>query len=364
MSLTDTAPTASAADRIRELGVDLPVSRVVRETADAVSISFAVPDAHVEEFSYRPGQFVTVRVPAGPGDGDRYARSYSLSSAPGLDRELTITVKRTPGGRASGWLVDNAREGMTLRVLAPAGLFTPADLDHDLLLWAAGSGITPVFSIARAALARGAGAVTLVACHRDAEQEIFGDRLAELVRRHPDRFTVITRLSSETGRLTSDAVQDLAAGRPWDEAFVCGPAGFMDTVRAGLRELREKAGAAAGTDAAPVHVEEFTSIEGDPFVLEELATGTAAFEATVALDGATHEVEWPAQATLVDVLLGRGIRVPYSCREGDCGSCMSKLRRGRVEMACTDALEPEDIEDGYILACQARPTEGPLDVEF
>lgn len=355
MSLADT--TSPAVTGVRELGVDLRVSRVVRETADAVSVSFAVPEAHADEFSYRPGQFITVRVPAGTEPGSGYARSYSLSSAPGLDRELTITVKRTPGGRASGWIVDNVREGMTLRVLPPAGLFTPADLDRDLLLWAAGSGITPVFSIARAALAQGSGVITLVACHRDAEQAIFAERLDELARQHPERFVVVTVLTAQTGRLTSAEVRRLATGRPWDEAFVCGPEGFMGAVRAGLGELRPDA-------AAPVHVEEFTSIEGDPFLLEELASDADTFEATVALDGASHRVPWPSQATLVDVLLGRGIRVPYSCREGDCGSCMSKLRRGRVEMACTDALEPEDIEDGYILACQARPTEGPLDVEF
>lgn len=344
------AETVAVSSGARELGVDLVVSGVVHETADAVSISFEVPEAHADEFRYRAGQFVTVKVPAGDG----YARSYSLSSAPDLDDELTITVKRTLGGRASGWLVDNIRVGMTLRVLAPAGTFTPADLDRDLLLWAAGSGITPVFSIARTALNRGAGCVTLVACYRDAAHAIFADRVVALAADYPDRFRTVTRFSADDGRLTADTVRDLAAGASWDEAYVCGPEGFMATVREGL----------GGRAGAPVHVEEFTSIEGDPFVLEELATGGETYAATVELDGAVLEIEWPAQATLVDVLLGKGIRVPYSCREGDCGSCMSKLRRGGVEMACTDALEPEDIEDGYILACQSRPTDGPLEVEF
>lgn len=341
-----------ASATLRKLGADLRVARVERVTHDAVSLSFDVPEELVDEFNYTPGQFVTVRIPAGESV---YARSYSLSSAPGVDDMLTITVKRAPGGRASGWLVDHAEEGMTFRVLAPSGKFTVGESARDLLLVAAGSGITPIFSIVKASLATGSAHVTLITSHRSSADALFSDELAVLADRYPERFTLIERLTSTDGRFTSDGLRDLIADVSWQDAFICGPEGFMTSARAALQ----------GDPARRVHLEEFTSLEGDPFELEEVVTDTdTAMAAEVHLDGQIHQIEWPPDATLVDVLLSRGVRVPYSCREGDCGSCMSKLLRGRVEMACTDALEDEDIEDGYILACQARPVEGPLQVDF
>ncbi|WP_375385101.1 2Fe-2S iron-sulfur cluster-binding protein [uncultured Microbacterium sp.] len=347
-----TVPARATARRVRQLGADLAIARVVRETADAVSVSFEVPPELADDFAYRAGQFVTVRVPIGEAG---YARSYSLSSAPGVDELLTITVKRAPGGRASGWLVDNAEPGMTLRVLPPSGLFTVGESARDLLLIAAGSGMTPVFSILKTALATGTGHVTLVASHRSPADALFSAELADLEHRHPDTLTVIDRFTSHEGRLTPDQLRDAISSARWQDAFICGPETFMATARQAL----------GSTPTHRVHLEQFTSIEGDPFELEEVATDAATgLNAEVTLDGQTHSVQWPAEATLVDVLLSRGIRVPYSCREGDCGSCMSKLVRGRVEMACTDALEEEDIEDGFILACQARPVEGPLQVDF
>ena len=346
------ATASSTLRRTRQLGAELRVAKVVRETDDAVSLCFDVPPELADDFAYKAGQFITIRVPAGDTG---YARSYSLSSAPGVDDLLTITIKRALGGRASGWLVDNARPGMTFRVLPPSGLFTVSDNARDLLLIAAGSGITPVFSILKAALLSGSGRVTVLTSHRSPDDALFMSELAELQAAHPGRLTVIDRYTATDGRLTAQELARLTEGIHWQDAFICGPETFMSAARSALRV----------DPGRRVHLEEFTSLEGDPFELEEVVTDTAtAMPAEVHLDGKTHEIEWPPESTLVDVLLSRGVRVPYSCREGDCGSCMSKLTRGRVEMACTDALEEEDIEDGYILACQARPLEGPLRVDF
>ncbi|WP_040166094.1 ferredoxin--NADP reductase [Microbacterium gorillae] len=346
------ATASSTIRRTRQLGAELRVAKVVRETDDTVSLCFDVPRELADEFAYKAGQFITIRVPAGDTG---YARSYSLSSAPGIDDLLTITIKRAAGGRASGWLVENAQIGMTFRVLPPSGVFTVSDDARDLLLIAAGSGVTPVFSILKSALQSGSGRVTVVTSHRTPADAIFLTELSELQAAHPGRLTVISRYTATDGRLTAEQLALLTEGINWQDAFICGPEKFMSAARIALR----------ADPSRRVHLEEFTSLEGDPFELEEVVTDSAtAMPAQVHLDGQTHDIDWPPESTLVDVLLSRGVRVPYSCREGDCGSCISKLTQGRVEMACTDALEEEDIEDGYILACQARPLGGPLRVDF
>src|SRR6478752_8901735 len=144
---------------------ELKVVDVVEETADAHSISFEVPAGAEEQFAYKPGQFLTLAVPS-----DRTgvaARCYSLSSSPHDGGPLTVTVKRTAEGYASNWICDNLREGSTIRVLPPSGIFTPASLDADLLLFAGGSGITPIMSITRTALAHGSAKIMLFYANRD-----------------------------------------------------------------------------------------------------------------------------------------------------------------------------------------------------
>ncbi len=175
----------------------LTVLDVVEETAEAHSISFEVPESAAGHFDYRPGQFLTVAVPSDlTGIA---ARCYSLSSSPVDGGPPTITVKRTPGGYASNWICDHLRPGDTLRVLPPSGIFTPSSLDADLLMFAGGSGITPIMSITRTVLAKGTGRIVLAYANRDADSVIFAAALADLAAEHPDRFTLIHWLESEQG---------------------------------------------------------------------------------------------------------------------------------------------------------------------
>ena len=150
---------------------ELKVLDVVEETADARSISFEVPEDVAEHFDYKPGQFLTLAVPS--DQTGVAARCYSLCSSPVEDGPPTITVKRTEEGYASNWLVDNLQPGDTVRVLPPSGIFTPASLDADLLLFAGGSGITPVMSILRTALRKGSGKIVLFYANRDQDSVIF-----------------------------------------------------------------------------------------------------------------------------------------------------------------------------------------------
>ena len=233
----------------------LTVLDVVEETAEAHSISFEVPEGAARHFDYKPGQFLTVAVPSDlTGIA---ARCYSLSSSPVDGGPPTITVKRTPGGYASNWICDHLRPGDRLRVLPPSGIFTPSSLDADLLLFAGGSGITPIMSITRTVLAKGTGRIVLAYANRDADSVIFAAALADLAAEHPDRFTLIHWLESEQGLPGQEQVRRLATDHATYEAFVCGPAPFMKLTVGVLREL--------GFPRARRHQEKFVSLGGNPF---------------------------------------------------------------------------------------------------
>ena len=232
----------------------LQVSEVVEETTEARSIVLEVPDELRELFAYTAGQFLTVAVPS--EQTGLVARCYSLSSAPHSGRHQ-LTVKRTAEGYASRWLVDTLRAGDTLRVLPPSGIFTPRDLDADLLLFAGGSGITPVLSIARTALERGSGRVVLLYANRDQASVIFAEELAALGREHADRLVVVHWLESVQGLPTQEQLRAFAAYFTSWTSFVCGPPPFMRAVTAALKEL--------GFPRERRHQEKFASLGGNPF---------------------------------------------------------------------------------------------------
>ncbi|MBJ8344697.1 ferredoxin--NADP reductase [Antrihabitans sp. YC2-6] len=335
----------------------LTVSDVIEETADARSLVFAVPDDHSRLFRYAPGQFLTLRIPS-----DRtgsVARCYSLASSPFTDSLPKVTVKRTVDGYGSNWVCDNVRIGDTIEVLPPSGIFTPKNLDDNLLLFGAGSGITPVMSILKSALAEGTGAVVLVYANRDERSVIFAGELRELVARHPSRLTVLHWLESIQGRPAPEQLASLIAPFGEYESFMCGPAPFMAAARDALTSI--------GVPRERVHAEAFNSLAGDPFSEDPVdppADETDAATVDVELDGESHRLVWPRTRTLVDIMLAKGLDVPYSCREGECGSCACTVVEGRVELGNCQVLDPEDIANGYILACQSRPSTDHVRIEF
>lgn len=345
--------TKTKGDRPRV--VTLRVSAVIEETAQARSLVFDLPDD--DRFAYRPGQFLTLRIPGGPTGA--VARCYSLASSPDTGEPPKVTVKRTVGGYGSNWLCDNISVGDTVDVLPPLGTFTPASLDTDLLLWAAGSGITPVMSILRSALVRAEGRVVLYYANRDQESVIFAAELRELADRYPDRLTVTHWLESLQGLPTDARLAEFAASYRGFESFICGPGPFMTAVTTALAE--------AGWPRDRVTTEVFTSLSGDPFAAPEpiaAAESADAARVEVELDGEVHTLAWPRSRTLVDVLLSDGIDVPYSCREGECGSCACTVVDGEVGMDNTGVLDQEDIDAGYTLACQARPRTDTIRIRF
>jgi 3-ketosteroid 9alpha-monooxygenase subunit B len=353
------------------------VVAVVDETADARSISFAVPAGTEEAFRYKPGQFLTLAVPS---DRDGLAaRCYSLSSSPHDGGPLTVTVKRTVDGYASNWICDHLEVGSTMRVLPPSGIFTPASLDADLLLFAGGSGVTPIMSIVRTALDQGSGRIVVLYANRDEQSVIFAEELSRLAAAHPDRLQVVHWLESVQGLPTGEQLRAFASAYTSWNAFVCGPAPFMKLVTTALRELdfpRERR-----------HQEKFVSLGGNPFgdvaevaaaaaevaAAESEADGDAAAEAgssgpdvpdgpqapvrlEVELDGQTHAFDdWQPGTTMLDHLESKGVKAPYSCREGECSACAVRLLEGEVKMLHNDVLDDEDIADGIRLGCQSVP---------
>ncbi len=320
----------------------IPVAEVVRETGDACSLVLDVPPSLAATFAYRAGQFVTVRIPS-----DRtgsVARCYSLSSCPQTGDRPAITVKRTAGGYASNWILDHVTAGAVLDLLPPAGMFSPHSLDGDFLLFAAGSGITPVMSILKSALAAGRGRIVLVYANRDEHSVIFGPELSRLAADAGGRLVVLHWLDSLLGVPTAAAITALARPYASYHAFICGPDPYLAAVRDALGRL--------SVPSQRVHVERFVSLAENPFEETPDAGGTAA-TLSVSLDGTTTLLPWPAGTRMLDVLIDAGLDAPYSCRQGICGACACQLTCGDVEMVHNEVLEAADIADGYILACQA-----------
>ena len=333
----------------------LRVAEVIDETADARSYVLDVPDELADRFAYRAGQFLTVRVPG--RDGGFAARCYSLSSSP-PSRQLTITVKRIPDGHGSNWLFNHVSPGTELQLLPPAGTFTPRTVDADFLLFAAGSGITPVMSILRTALAAGQGEVVLIYANRDADSVIFAAELDRLAAAHPERLTVVHWLeTSARGLPNAAALRELAAPYAAHEVYVCGPEPFMVEVLEAVKLL--------GVPHGRIHVERFVSLPDDPFAVSEGTTETGAVGVLeVELDGERHRLPWPANARMLDILLDHGLAAPFSCRQGLCGACTCRLEKGDVSMNENNALDADDLADGYILACQALPLSDTVRISY
>jgi 3-ketosteroid 9alpha-monooxygenase subunit B len=367
----------------------LTVLDVIEETDDAHSVVFEVPDDLADEFTYRPGQFLTVAVPS--DETGLVARCYSLSSAPHSGRHQ-ITVKRTVDGYASNWIHDNLRAGDTMRVLPPSGIFTPKDFDADLLLFAGGSGITPVMAIVRTALEKGSGRVVLLYANRDERSVIFAAELTELAEEYADRFTVVHWLESVQGLPTQQHLQVFASYFSDFTAFTCGPAPYMKAVTDALKEL--------GFPRERRHVEKFVSLGGNPFgdveemrlvqdqlhdaddyeegdddasssveLVETTASDTpiiaGPISVEVELDGEEYSFDdWQGDKVLLEFLEEKGLDAPFSCREGQCSACACVVLEGEVTLKHNEVLDQDDLADGLRLVCQSMPASEKLKITY
>jgi 3-ketosteroid 9alpha-monooxygenase subunit B len=335
----------------------LVVREIVRETDDACSIVLEPPAG--TDFSYRPGQFLTLRIPTLSG---AVGRCYSLCSSPHVDDVLRIAVKRVREGIGSNWINESVSVGDEIECLVPGGVFTPKSFDDDLLLFAGGSGITPVLSILKSALAVGSGRIVLVYANQHEKSVIFADQLRELADEHPDRLHVLHWLESVQGLPSRTLLKAFIAPYSSYTAFLCGPSPFMETVTHALRDC--------GVPPARIHIERFQSLVEDPFALPDAAAaaddggGGETTHLEVELDGETHEFDWPRNTKLLDFLLAKGLKAPYSCRLGQCSACACILDEGEVSMVTNEILEQEDLDEGYVLGCQSLPVSDKVKIRY
>lgn len=338
----------------------LRVARVIEETADAVSIVLDIPADLEGVFQYQSGQFLTFKIPY---EDKVLVRCYSLSSAPGCDAEHQVTIKRIADGRISNWVNDTVCAGSTLMVLPPAGLFTLADSDRDLVFFSAGSGITPVFSLMKSALAASQRTVRLVYANRDEGSIIFKDEIECLSVAYRQRLSVVHRLDDVDGFMDVAAAREIVAAGRDAEFYMCGPGPFMDVVKQALtaEHIAEQC----------CHVECFESPPDEPYeemhdraVLEAQAAGDIPELITVNLDGSTQQVAYTAGETVLGAIRRAGVEPPFSCTDGYCGCCMAKLEDGEVKMANNDFLSDEDVAAGWILTCQSCPITASCEVTY
>jgi 3-ketosteroid 9alpha-monooxygenase subunit B len=333
----------------------LTVAEVVEETDDTRTFVLDVPDELAATFAYRAGQFCTFRARLGgqgADAGDEVARCYSMSSSPEVGDPLAVTVKRVPGGRMSNWLIDTVEAGAQLDVLRPAGLFVLGDTDAPIVAFAGGSGITPVFSIIKTALATTTRDITLVYANRDAGSVIFADALAKLAAESGGRLRVHAHLDDEAGFLTPEACAELVGGQTGADIYVCGPGPYMDTVEAGLERL--------GVAPRQVFIERFVVPDDGGTLLEASATETV----VIRLNRQKRTADYHLGDTILETARRAGMTPPFSCEGGSCATCMAQVVQGSATMRVNNALTPDEVEEGWVLTCQAVPASRELVVDY
>jgi 3-ketosteroid 9alpha-monooxygenase subunit B len=346
---TSEPPERSAAG-MKQVFHALEVKEVVRETPDAVSIVFAVPGELHQVFSYLAGQFVTLRVTA---RGQEHVRAYSMSSSPGIDDDLQVTVKRVSDGVVSNWLNDHVRQSDRIDVSAPGGSFVlhEADAGNDIIAFAAGSGITPVFSIVKHALAGTDRRVRVLYANGERSAAIFRRSLEALESAYPGRLHVEYSFDEDTGFVDGGDVARMLGTGLKSDIYVCGPSPFMDMVITTL--------VWCGARSDQLHVERFTTDED-----EAQAPASEGAQVTVTLGGRTVTVVNRSHWTLVQAARTGGLMPPTSCQLGQCATCVARITDGEVEMRNNEILTPEEVAEGWVLTCQARPVTPRVSVVY
>ena len=337
----------------------LRIARVIAETPDASSFVLDVPTELKETFRYTAGQFCTFRVHI---DGAEQLRSYSMSSAPATDDDLTVTIKRVAGGLVSNWLLDNLSEGDTIELTKPAGVFCPQESTQPVLGFCGGSGITPVMSITKHVLATTQRSVRLLYANRDNASVIFDAAFAALDAQYPDRLEVRHHFDADQGFVTPESIARMVAADLQADCYICGPGPFMDLVESELQTL--------GLAPEHIFIERFLMEKAEK--TEALIDTEAAVDAstvvpeevTVTLGGKTAVVRYHPGDTLLETARRGGLRPPFSCEAGNCATCMAFLVQGSVRMRANNALTPEEVEEGWVLTCQSLPLGQVVTVEY
>ena len=341
----------------------LTVARVDRLCADAAAVTFDVAPELAERFRFRAGQSLTLRREV---NGREERRSYSICAGEG--EALRVGVREVPGGALSGWLVHQVRPGDVVQAQVPCGSFTPElDTPGRHVLVAAGSGITPVLSIARSLLARPGHQLTVLYANRRADTVMFADEVADLKDVAPDRVQVVHVLSREAqevqlfnGRLDVAKLQVLLPllcdVRAVDHWWLCGPFGLVSGAMDVLAWL--------GVEPGRVHRELFYVEPAPPSVHEHLEPGVPGTDLTVIMDGRATSTTVAPGGVVLDAAQRVRPDLPFACRGGVCGTCRARVTDGEVGMRRNFALEQDELDAGFVLTCQAVPRTPSVTVDY
>ncbi|MFN8298131.1 MAG: 2Fe-2S iron-sulfur cluster-binding protein [Chitinophagales bacterium] len=345
----------------------LKVAEVRNETADAVSVSFQVPDELKANFNYLPGQYTTLKLVV---NGENVNRSYSFCSSPFTGELPTIAIKRVSGGKGSNYINDNFKPGLEVEVMEPMGNFhsaiSPANAKH-YVLFAGGSGITPVFSILKSVLTQETGSrVTLFYGNRNEESIIFKNHIEDLLGTYASRLKVVhifdTPLNAAhpySGFMVKDMALKLLRENTdlnfqQAEFFICGPTPMMKEVESALQLL--------GIPKERLHIEYFTAkaeedkqAAGVGAAVKDETPFTGKTKVKIIWDGRQAEFEVSEKETILEAALDAGYDPPYSCMVAACCTCRAKLISGKVEMDDRESLTDAEIAKGYVLTCQSHP---------
>ena len=335
----------------------LQVKEVQRLTDDAVALSFSIPKELAQPFLYLAGQYLTLSHTI---EGKDVRRSYSLCSAP-HEEVLRVGIKAIPDGLFSNYANTQIKVGDTLQVGAPEGRFIyEPNQNNNLLLLAAGSGITPILSIAKTALKETDGKVVLVYGNRSEEDKMFADELQTLQTTYGQRFEVVNIYSRKKatdalfGRIDMSHINyvrnTLFSQLAFHDFYVCGPSGMIEASAQALSD--------SGVNDQNIHVEHFTG-GGE---IDRSVEGLVAYE--VVLDDETHPFSADASKTILEAAIDAGIDPPYSCQGGVCGSCIGRVKEGEVSMASNQILSDSEVAEGLVLTCQASCATDRIVVDF
>jgi len=357
----------------------LTVEDVRRETAECISVAFAIPAGFREEFRWRQGQNITLRTRI---NGEEVRRSYSICSSP-LDNELRVAIKKVPGGVFSTYANEQLQKGHVIDVLPPSGKFYTELLPENrkrYLSFAAGSGITPILSLIKTTLAVEPDShFTLVYGNRHRGSILFREELEGLKNRYMDRLSLLHILSREQmdsplnqGRIDTVKCGELCHRlidlRVVDEVFLCGPEEMIFMLKGWLEQQ--------GVEARKIHFELFHTRGSAAGAGSGAATASAAKVAgrsggdkisrvTVRLDGISHDFNLPYDgSSILDAAMMEGVDLPFACKGGVCCTCRARLAEGQVEMEVNYALEPDELAAGFILTCQSHPRTDRVIVDY
>ena len=349
---------------------DLVVKEIIQETADAITIVFHQPAAG--SIAYQSGQFLTLIIPV---EGKEVRRAYSLCSSPFVDEDLAVTVKRVDKGLMSNWLPDNLKVGNTIKVMAPTGHFTTeftkAGKRH-LIMFAGGSGITPMMSIAKSLLVEEPDSiVSLIYCNRDIDSIIFKEQFEQLQTQYEGRFHVIHILDNApmnwqglSGLLNHEMLIKLFERIPdWghDKStyLMCGPEGMMKNV--------ESIWALQKIPTDRIFKESFVqgTIDKETKKAEDTASEKIIDRVvTIHYEGSEHKITVPADKTILETALDEGIDLPFSCQSGLCTACRGKALSGKVKLDEEEGLSQSERDEGYVLTCVGHPLTDDVVIEI